>query len=36
VFHAALSIRAKNGISPSELQLGAPREIVFIVPPAPQ
>jgi hypothetical protein len=36
VFHATLSIRAKNGISPSELQLGAPREIVFIVPPAPQ
>lgn len=36
VFHATLSIRAKNGVSPSELQLGAPREIVFIVPPAPQ
>jgi len=36
VFHATLSIRAKNGLSPSELVLGAPREIVFIVPPAPQ
>ncbi|MBK8258717.1 MAG: hypothetical protein IPK82_39425 [Polyangiaceae bacterium] len=36
VFHASLTIRAKNGISPSELVLGAPREIAFIVPPAPQ
>ena len=36
VFHATLTIRAKNGVSPSELVLGAPREIAFIVPPAPQ
>ena len=36
VFHATLTIRAKNGLSPSELVLGAPRQIAFIVPPAPQ
>ena len=36
VFHATLTIRAKNGLSPSELVLGLPRDIVFIVPPAPQ
>ncbi len=36
VFHATLSIRAKNGLSPSELVLGLPRDVVFIVPPAPQ
>lgn len=36
VFHATLTIRAKNGVSPSELVLGAARDLVFIVPPAPQ
>jgi hypothetical protein len=36
VFHATLSIRAKNGLSPSELVLGVPRDVAFIVPPAPQ
>lgn len=36
VFKATLTVKAKNGISPVELVLGAPREIAFIVPPAPQ
>lgn len=36
VFYATLTIRAKNGLSPSELVLGSPRPIAFIVPPAPQ
>jgi hypothetical protein len=36
VYHAVLTIRAKNGAAPTELVLGLPREIAFIVPPAPQ
>jgi len=36
IFKATLIVRAKNGISPSDLTLGAPREILFVVPPAPQ
>jgi hypothetical protein len=36
VFKAVLTIKAKNGASPTELALGVPREIAFIVPPAPQ
>lgn len=36
VFRASLIVRAKNGVAPSELVLGTPREILFLVPPAPQ
>jgi hypothetical protein len=36
VFKAVLTIKAKNGASPTELILGAPREIAFIIPPSPQ
>lgn len=36
VFKAILTVKAKNGIAPSELVLGKPREVVFVVPPAPQ
>ena len=36
LFKATLTVKAQNGISPSELLLGAPREILFLVPPAPQ
>jgi hypothetical protein len=36
VFKATLTVKARNGISATELTLGAPREIAFIIPPAPQ
>lgn len=36
VFKAVLTIKAKNGASPIELVLGSAREILFVVPPAPQ
>ena len=36
VFLATLIVKAKDGASPTELVLGTPREIAFIVPPAPQ
>jgi hypothetical protein len=36
VFKAIITVKAKNGLAPSELVLGKPREIVFVVPPAPQ
>ncbi|MDI1451073.1 hypothetical protein [Polyangium sp. 6x1] len=36
IFKATLTVKAQNGISPSELLLGAPKEILFLVPPAPQ
>lgn len=36
VFKATLTIKARNGLSPTELVVGAPREIAFIIPPAPQ
>lgn len=36
IFKATLTVKAKNGIAPSELTLGAPREVLFVVPPAPQ
>lgn len=36
IFKATLTIKAKNGIAPSELTLGTPREVLFVVPPAPQ
>jgi hypothetical protein len=36
VFKAVLTLKAKNGAAPVELSVGTPREIAFIVPPAPQ
>ena len=36
VFSAHLRIKAKNGLAPGELSLGTPRQIAFIIPPAPQ
>lgn len=36
VFTAQLRVKAKNGAAPTELSLGTPRQIAFIVPPAPQ
>lgn len=36
IFKATLIVKAKNGIAPSELTLGTPREVLFVVPPAPQ
>lgn len=36
VFKAHLTVKAKNGAAPDELLVGTPREIAFIVPPAPQ
>ncbi|HRI65492.1 MAG TPA: hypothetical protein PK156_14690 [Polyangium sp.] len=36
IFRATLIVRAKNGLSPSDLILGTPREVLFVVPPAPQ
>ncbi len=36
VFKAVLTVKARNGAAPTELVLGSPREIVFVVPPAPQ
>jgi len=36
VFKATLTVKAQNGISATELVLGSPREIAFIIPPAPQ
>lgn len=36
IFRASLIVRAKNGLAPSELILGTPREVLFLVPPAPQ
>ncbi len=36
VFKAVLTLKAKNGAAPIELAVGTPREIAFIVPPAPQ
>lgn len=36
VFSAQLRVKAKNGVAPGELSLGTPRQIAFIVPPAPQ
>lgn len=36
VWKAVLTVKAKNGDSPTELVLGAPREIIFVVPPSPQ
>ncbi len=36
VFTAVLKVKAKNGVAPGELSLGTPRQIAFIVPPAPQ
>jgi hypothetical protein len=36
VFTAQLKVKAKNGNAPAELALGTPRQIAFIIPPAPQ
>ncbi|HEX7601802.1 MAG TPA: hypothetical protein VF316_09360, partial [Polyangiaceae bacterium] len=36
VFKAILTLKGKNGAAPAEIPLGQPREIAFIVPPAPQ
>jgi hypothetical protein len=36
VFKATLTVKAKNGPTAPELVVGSPREIAFIVPPAPQ
>ena len=36
IFRATLIVKAKNGIAPSELTLGIPREVLFLIPPAPQ
>jgi hypothetical protein len=36
VFTAQLKVKAKNGGAPTELSLGTPRQIAFIIPPAPQ
>jgi hypothetical protein len=36
VFYAQLKVKAKNGQAPAELSLGTPRQVAFIVPPAPQ
>ncbi|HVK69782.1 MAG TPA: hypothetical protein VM694_35230 [Polyangium sp.] len=36
IFKATLTVKAQNGIAPSELLLGLPKEILFLVPPAPQ
>ena len=36
VYKAYLTIKARNGQAPTEYLLGAPREVAFIVPPAPQ
>lgn len=36
VFHAVLQVRAKNGQNPVEIDFGAPRDVLFVVPPLPQ
>ena len=36
VFKATLTIKARNGAAPVELVLGTPRDVLFVVPPAPQ
>jgi hypothetical protein len=36
VFHAVLQVRAKNGKSPIELDFGAARDVLFLVPAKPQ
>lgn len=36
VFKATLTIKARNGAAPVELVLGTPRDLLFVVPPAPQ
>ena len=36
VWKAVLTVKARNGAAPTELILGAPREIAFIIPPSPQ
>jgi len=36
VFKAVLTVKARNGAAATELLLGAPREIAFIIPPSPQ
>lgn len=36
IFRATLTVKARNGIAPSELTLGVPREVLFLIPPAPQ
>lgn len=36
VFKATLIVKAKNGAAPTELLVGTPKEIAFIVPPSPQ
>jgi len=36
VFRAVLQVRAKNGINPIELDFGAPRNVLFLVPARPQ
>jgi hypothetical protein len=35
-FHAVLQVRAKNGLSPKELDFGPPRDVLFLVPAKPQ
>lgn len=36
VYHAILQVKAKNGLNPIELNFGPPRDVLFVVPPAPQ
>jgi hypothetical protein len=36
VFRATLQVRAKNGTNPIELDFGAPRNVLFLIPARPQ